>query len=205
MLCREVTDDIRTPRTAEHTEDSAGTGGLFTPVVGVGGQTNAIQDSNGHSDWRNTDINSLQTKSVQDFCRRFGCHYEYFGAPRLASMNNVNYIPYYEKLTKALKEAGNLYTLQDILAAIAEDRMQSFAEGNTWAITEVHTFPGKKVLDICYVVGDMKDAEKLHDRVIEFAKSIDASMVRAFGRHGWEKHADKNGWRMTGQTYHKDI
>jgi hypothetical protein len=120
-------------------------------------------------------------------------------------MNDVNYMPYYAKLTQALKEAGDLYTIQDILAAIAESRMQSFAEGNTWAITEVHTFPGRKVLDICYVVGDLEDAEKLHDRVIEFAKSIDATLVRAFGRQGWEKHAEKNGWRTVGQTYHKDI
>jgi hypothetical protein len=109
------------------------------------------------------------------------------------------------KLQRALKDAGDLYTVQEILAAISEDRMQSFAEGNTWAITEVHTFPGKKVLDICYVIGDMKEAEKLHDRVVEFARSIDATMVRAFGRRGWEKHAIKNGWRTAGQTYHKDI
>ena len=120
-------------------------------------------------------------------------------------MNDMNYIPYYAKLARALKLAGDLYTVQDILAEIADSKMQSFVEGNTWAITEVHTFPNKKVLDITYVVGDLEDAEKLHDRVIEFAKSIDASLVRAFGRIGWEKHAINNGWLLAGQTYHKEI
>ena len=120
-------------------------------------------------------------------------------------MNGVDYQPYYVKLAKALKDGGDLYTVQDILTAIAESRMQSFAEGNTWAITEVNTFPNRKIVTLAYVIGDLKDAEILHDRVVEFAKSIGATMVKAFGRAGWAKDAEKNGWTIAGQIYCKEI
>lgn len=124
---------------------------------------------------------------------------------RLEQMNDTNYIKYYAKLARALKDGGNLYTVQDILAAIAESRMQSFAEGDTWAITEVNSFPSRKIVTIAYVVGDLKDAEILHDRIIEFAKSIGATMVKAFGRAGWSKDAKEHGWRIAGHVYCKDI
>ena len=124
---------------------------------------------------------------------------------KIERMNGTDYTKYYDKLAKAIREGGDLYTIDQILTAIAESRMQSFAEGNTWAITEVNTFPNRKVVTIAYVVGDLKDAELLHDRVIEFAKSVGATMVKAFGRVGWAGDAKKNGWRIAGQVYCKDI
>jgi len=204
MSLREVTDDIPAARSSEHSKNPARIGGLFATFCDVGEQTNAIQNSERRGAGSLPFAVAFQ-ESIQDFCERFGSRYEYFGTPRIASMNDINYMPYYEKLTQALKDAGDLYTIQDILAAIAESRMQSFAEGNTWAITEVNTFPNRKIVTIAYVIGDLKDAEILHDRVIEFAKSIGATMVKAFGRVGWAKDAEKNGWRVAGQVYHKEL
>ena len=128
-----------------------------------------------------------------------------FHDPRIGNINKLDYTKYYDKLDRALKDGGNLYTVKDILKAISESRMQSFAEGNTWAITEVNTFPNRKIVTIAYVVGDLKDAELLHDRVIDFAKSVGATMVKAFGRTGWVKAAEKNGWTGAGHVYCKEI
>ena len=52
---------------------------------------------------------------------------------------------------------GGLYTLNDILTAIAEGRMQSFVEGNSWVITQVMSFPRAKVLEVFAAVGDLDD------------------------------------------------
>ena len=117
----------------------------------------------------------------------------------------MNFDLYRAKLANALDRAGNLYTVDDIFTAIAEDRMQSFAEGNTWAITEVNTFPQRKIVTIAYVIGDLRDARILHDRVLAFAESIGATMIRSFGRLGWAKDARKNGWRTAGQIYCRDL
>ena len=51
---------------------------------------------------------------------------------------------------------GGLYTLHDILTAIAEGKMQSFVEGDTWAITKIAVFPRARLLEIMIVVGDLK-------------------------------------------------
>ena len=44
--------------------------------------------------------------------------------------------PLSRKLARVLDRMGGLYTLHDILTAIAAGKMQSFAEGDTWAITK---------------------------------------------------------------------
>ena len=43
--------------------------------------------------------------------------------------------------------------------------MQSFVEGETWAMTEITVFPRARMLEIMVVVGDSKDVENLHDRI----------------------------------------
>ena len=45
--------------------------------------------------------------------------------------------PYHRKLKRVLDRMGGLNTLHDILEAIAAGRMQSFMEGDSWAITRV--------------------------------------------------------------------
>ena len=47
-------------------------------------------------------------------------------------------IGYQQKLARVLDAMGGLYLVDDLLSAIAEDKMQSFAIGNSWAITQGH-------------------------------------------------------------------
>ena len=45
--------------------------------------------------------------------------------------------PYHAKLARILARMGGLYSVSDILGAIAAGHMQSFTEGDSWAITKV--------------------------------------------------------------------
>ncbi|MET1020146.1 MAG: hypothetical protein ABWX62_09195 [Microterricola sp.] len=100
---------------------------------------------------------------------------------------------------------GGTHTLDDIVDLIREGHMQSFCEGETWAITQIIQFPQKRILEIFLVVGDMPEAEKLHDQVVAFAKEHDCQMVRCFGRDGWSKWAVPRGWTNGQRVYMKEI
>ena len=117
----------------------------------------------------------------------------------------MNDAMYNRRMTALLERMGGLYTFADILDKIASGKMQSFSKGNTWAVTEIHDYPRRRVLDILFVVGDMDDLEDLYKTVIDFASSVDASLVRAHGRVGWVKFTKKYDWRVVEQVYYKDL
>jgi hypothetical protein len=115
--------------------------------------------------------------------------------------------PYHAKLARVLDRMGGLYTLNDILAALAEGRMQGFVVNNSWAITQIVDFPRARQLQIVAMVGDLADGEALHDRVLTFADEVNAGLVSAYGRFGWMPHARAHGWRLKAKNYlyHREL
>ena len=77
--------------------------------------------------------------------------------------------PYYAKLKRVLARAGDLYTVQDILDELDANKMQSFVEGESVAITRIALYPRCKVVEVLAVVGKVDEARVLHDRVLIFA------------------------------------
>ena len=115
--------------------------------------------------------------------------------------------PYHAKLARGLERLGGLYTLNDILTAIAEGRMQSFVEGNSWAVTQVVSFPRAKVLEVFAAIGDLDDLRILHDRILDFAAEEGIGVIRAYGRKGWLPDASRRGWKVKARffVYQKDM
>ena len=109
--------------------------------------------------------------------------------------------PYHAKLARVLARMGGLYTPQDILAAIAANKMQSFVEGDSWVITQVGLFPRGKVLEVIAVVGGLDDLRVLHDRILDYARDIGASVIQAYGRKGWLPDAVKRGWKVKARSF----
>jgi hypothetical protein len=115
--------------------------------------------------------------------------------------------PFHRKLARALDRMGGLYTPQDILVAIAEGRMQSFVEGDSWAITQVAKYPRATVLEVLVALGDLQDCRILHDRILDYARDCGIGLVNTFGRRGWIPDAKAHGWKvkMTGCVYQKEL
>jgi hypothetical protein len=109
--------------------------------------------------------------------------------------------PYHRKLARVLDRQGGMYTPQDILNAIAAQEMQSFIEGDSWAITRVALYPRGKVLEIVVMLGSIADMPSLHDQIIAFAREIGVSVLMAYGRRGWLPDALKRGWRLKARNY----
>jgi hypothetical protein len=102
---------------------------------------------------------------------------------------------------------GSLYALNDILTAIASQRMQGFVERNSWIVTQINAYPRGRTLDVVAAVGDLPDCRALHGRVLDFAAEEGIPLVRAYGRKGWLPDAGRHGWRLfTSQNvYLKDL
>jgi hypothetical protein len=115
--------------------------------------------------------------------------------------------PYHRKLARVLDRMGGMYTLNDILTAIADGKMQSFVEGNSWIVTQIQAFPRARTVEVLAAIGDLEDLRILHDRVIDFAAEIGASVIQAHGRKGWLPDAARRGWKVKARyfIYQKEL
>ena len=116
---------------------------------------------------------------------------------------------YHAKLKRVLDRMGSLYTLNDILTAIAEGRMQSFVHNNSWAITTVNQFPRARTLQIVAMVGDLADVDDLHAKILKYADEANCSLLSTYGRLGWIREGSyrRLGWRLKARNYlyHRDM
>jgi len=108
---------------------------------------------------------------------------------------------YHSRMARVLDRMGGLYLLSDILSAIDCGRMQGHVEGNSWVVTQINNFPRAKVLDVVAYVGDLKDGEALHARMLSFADRHNAGVLRATGRMGWIPNALAYGWRLKAKNF----
>ena len=115
--------------------------------------------------------------------------------------------PYHRKLERALDRQGGLYALSDILDCVAEGRMQSWVQGNSWAVTQISVYPRRRLLEIVAVVGDLGDCRILHGKILKFASEMSVDLVAAYGRRGWARDADRNGWKIKTESYlyHREL
>jgi hypothetical protein len=114
---------------------------------------------------------------------------------------------YHRKLERALDFQGGLYALTDILERCSDGRMQSWVQSNSWAVTQISIYPRRRMLEIVAAVGDLGDLRILHGRILKFANQMDVDLVAAYGRRGWTRDADRNGWtiKTVSYLYHKEL
>ena len=109
------------------------------------------------------------------------------------------------KFDRMIKDGLGGFTLDDIERHIDTGLMQSFTFGDTWVITQVHTFPQLKTLDMTMVVGHADDLLQEGIPALEsYAREIGASYLTGSGREGWWRRR-LPGWRNLGYMYAKDL
>jgi hypothetical protein len=108
---------------------------------------------------------------------------------------------YHQKLARALDRMGSMFAVSDILERIADGRMQSFVEGESWMITQIFEFPRGRALDVFMMIGDLDDCLKLFDRALIYAKENGIGLVSGNARRGWRPYAEARGWRIKATSY----
>ena len=109
---------------------------------------------------------------------------------------------YHRKLARVLDRMGGLYTLNDILTAIADGKMQSHVVNNSWAITQVVDFPRARQLQLLAYVGDLADVDALHAQILAYANEVNAGLIETHGRLGWLREGSfrRLGWRVKAKS-----
>ena len=112
-------------------------------------------------------------------------------------------IGYEQKLARVLDRMGGVYLVSDILTAISEGKMQSHVVNNSWAITQVQTFPRARQLQLLAMVGDLADLDPLHAKIVDYAGAVNAGLLSTYGRLGWLREGSfaRLGWRLKTKSH----
>jgi hypothetical protein len=99
-----------------------------------------------------------------------------------------------KELQALLHDMGGTHSLEDIRALIEMGELQSFGAGESWAVTAVIPFPQALVVDVFFIVGELKDFDELQKKIEEFARQIGATFMRVYGRPGFEYLIGRRSW-----------
>jgi len=110
-----------------------------------------------------------------------------------------------EWIESALAYSGGTHDFRDVVDAVMTGHMQFWEAPKGCAITEVITFPKKKVLHIFLAAGEMQQIVDMDESAVEWAKSIGCDAVSIAGRRGWKKVLEHKGYEEQFTTLAKDI
>ena len=114
-------------------------------------------------------------------------------------------------INSALDYGLGEYEAEDILIAIEEQRMQLWIvwdKGHIGTVvTQVHTYPNKKILLGLLLAGDrFKDwKHPLDETLTNFAKHEYCNYIEMFGRKGWKKMLEDTNFKEKIHIYTKEI
>jgi len=105
----------------------------------------------------------------------------------------------------ALEYSGGTHDFDDIVEAVKLGAMQFWPAEDAAAITEIITFPKKKVLHIFLAGGNMDTIVDMNASAEYFAKMNGCSGLTIAGRKGWAKVLKETGYSEAFVTLKKDI
>jgi hypothetical protein len=97
-------------------------------------------------------------------------------------------------ITDALEYSMGTHNLDDVLSGIQGGEFQLFANDGGCAVTQIITYPRKKVIYIFLAGGELDSVIALQDEVIQFGRENNCDSMMQIGRKGWTKALKLHGW-----------
>jgi hypothetical protein len=113
--------------------------------------------------------------------------------------------PLQERVERMLLDFGGFFTFEDILYAIQVGEMQSFALGESWAVTRICVFPQKAALEIVLAVGNMKELELLHTDITGWARERGIPALFTYNARLGFDAVKLPGWKKAAAVFVKDL
>lgn len=110
-----------------------------------------------------------------------------------------------ERLEAALAYGGDTHTVEDVWQAIRAGMMQIWPGGNSVVVTEIVSYPRKKVLHIFLAGGVLAELRDMEPRVEQFARMNGCSGITIAGRAGWVRALADLGYKETLRSLHKEV
>lgn len=95
----------------------------------------------------------------------------------------------------ALRYSGGTHTFEDVVQGIVDRRMQLWPGERSAAVTEILSFPRKKVLNTFLAGGDMDELMLMMRDAQKWARAQGCDTMTMSGRKGWLRVLNKHGWQ----------
>lgn len=90
-------------------------------------------------------------------------------------------------LENALEYADNAFNIIDVADGLGSNNMQLWTEDNAAVVTQIVSYPRKKVLHVFLAGGEMDDVMKIEKSVVLWGKLQQCQAITFVGRPGWSK------------------
>ena len=110
-----------------------------------------------------------------------------------------------EWIEAALEYSGGTHDFEDVVNQVKQGMLQFWPAPDACAVTEIITYPRKKVLHIFLAGGNMETLLDMNDSAERFAELNGCAGISLAGRPGWAKILNKKGWSPSYTTLGKDI
>jgi len=127
-------------------------------------------------------------------------------------MTALSQLPLFDQLAAcrgwiedALEYAGGAHTFDDIARGVLDGRFRLWIKPTGCAVTEIQTFPRKKVCNIFLAGGDMQTIKDLQAPCEEYARMMSCSGLVLTGRKGWVRALASEGWAESHTTLKREL
>lgn len=100
-------------------------------------------------------------------------------------------------IERALKYSGGTHSFDDVKAGILSGYMQIWPAERGVAVTEIISYPRRKVLNVFLAAGEMDQLLDMIDAATDWGRSQGCNAMTMTGRKGWLKILGAQGWRQT--------
>jgi len=105
------------------------------------------------------------------------------------------WVPYFlqseQLLLNALEYGNETHSLEDVAMALNKDEMQLWPGVNTALVTEIITYPKRKIINVFLAAGDMDEVIRILPYVEKHGKIESCTHMTMTGRKGWDKVMSK--------------
>lgn len=105
----------------------------------------------------------------------------------------------------ALEYSEGTHLFEDIVAGVMEGRMQLWPAPEGCLVTEIITYPRKKVLNVFLGGGDMDQLIDMHDALSEWGRMQGCDAATINGRPGWQRVYKSRGWKPIHTCLSKEL
>ena len=105
----------------------------------------------------------------------------------------------------ALEYSGGTHDFEDVVNQVKQGMLQFWPAPDACAITEILTYPKKKVMHIFLAGGNMDTIVAMNESAERFAKFNGCTGMSIAGRTGWSRVLKAKGYQVAFTTLGKDI
>ena len=112
------------------------------------------------------------------------------------------------RFERALAQAGNTHSIDDVLERVRERKAVCWPHGDSVIVTEVLVFPRLRACNYWIVSGTLDECAAMQPDIDQWARDEGCSIATATGRMGWlrlSKTPFGEPWKAVGVKFSKSL